>query len=171
MIRFIKTYYTIQPLALIMAMQKIPVGVIFAIAITGLVLSVLAAGLLVGYQSVPNTGNVKAIGVGVYWDSSCTNNVTSIDWGFLEPGAVVNKTVYIRNNGNVPETLSMTTDNWDPASASTNMTLRWSREGYVLGTSQSTRVVGAVLTLSVSSSIAGVTSFSFDIIITGTEQP
>jgi hypothetical protein len=153
-----------------MAMQKIPIGVVLAIAITGVVLSALAAGLLAAYQSVPNTGNVKAVGVGVYWEGSCTNNVTSIDWGFLEPGAVVSKTVYIRNNGNVAETLNMTTDNWDSASASAYMTLSWSREGYVLGTSESTRVVEAVLTLSVSSSISGVTSFSFDIILTGTEQ-
>jgi hypothetical protein len=153
-----------------MAMQKIPVGVIFAIAITALVLSVLAAGLLVGYQNVPNTGNVKAVGVGVYWDSSCTDNVTSIDWSFLEPGAVVSKTVYVQNNGNVAETLSMTTDNWDSESSSTYITLSWSREGYVLGTSQSTHIVEAVLTLSVSSTITGVTGFSFDIIITGTEH-
>jgi hypothetical protein len=153
-----------------MAMQKIPIAAVLAIAITGIVLSVLAAGLLVAYQSVPNTGSVKAVGVGVYWESSCTNNVTSIDWSFLEPGDVVSKTVYIRNNGNVPETLNMTTDNWNSEAASTYLTLTWNREGYVLGTSESTRVVQAILTLSVSSSVSGVAGFSFDIIITGTEQ-
>jgi len=151
-----------------MAMQRVPVGVVFTIAVAGIIASVLAAGLLMAYQRVPNSGNVKTVGVGVYWDNACTNNVTSIDWGFLEPGATVNKTVYIKNEGNTPMVLNMTTDNWNPASASENITLSWNREGYVLNTTAP--VVQAILTLSVSPNISGVTSFSFDIIITGTEQ-
>lgn len=151
-----------------MAMQRVPVGIVFTIAVAGIIASVLAAGLLMAYQRVPNSGNVKTVGVGVYWDNACTNNVTSIDWGFLEPGATVNKTVYIKNEGNTPMVLNMTTDNWNPASASENITLSWNREGYVLNTTAP--VVQAILTLSVSSNISGVTSFSFDIIITGTEQ-
>ncbi|RLI11174.1 hypothetical protein DRO25_02420 [Candidatus Bathyarchaeota archaeon] len=151
-----------------MAMQRVPVGVVFTIAVAGIIASVLAAGLLMAYQRVPNSGNVKTVGVGVYWDNACTNNVTSIDWGFLEPGATVNKTVYIKNEGNTPMVLNITTDNWNPASASENITLSWNREGYVLNTTAP--VVQAILTLSVSPNISGVTSFSFDIIITGTEQ-
>ena len=151
-----------------MAMQRVPVGVVFTIAVAGIIASVLAAGLLMAYQRVPSSGNVKAVGVGVYWDNACTNNVTSIDWGFLEPGATVNKTVYIKNEGNTPMVLNITTDNWNPASASENITLSWNREGYVLNTTAP--VVQAILTLSVSPNISGVTSFSFDIIITGTEQ-
>jgi hypothetical protein len=152
------------------SMQKIPFGVVAAIAFTGIVLSVLAASLLTAYQSVPSTGNVKAVGVGVYSDSGCNNNVTSIDWGLLTPGATINKTVYIRNNGNVPVTLNITTNSWNPASAHTYITLSWNREGYVLGTGQSTRVTQALLTLSVSFNTIGITSFSFNIIITGTEH-
>ena len=151
-----------------MAMQRVPVGVVFTIAVAGIIASVLAAGLLMAYQRVPSSGNVKAVGVGVYWDNACTNNVTSIDWGFLEPGATVNKTVYIKNEGNTPMVLNMTTDNWNPASASENITLSWNREGYLLNTTAP--VVQAILTLSVSPNISGVTNFSFDIIITGTEQ-
>jgi len=148
-----------------MAMQKIHVGAILAIAMTGVVVSVLAASLLMAYQSIPNTGNVKGVGVGVYWDSDCTNNVTSINWGFLEPGATDNVTVYIKNEGNIPVTLSMTTDTWDPTSASENITLTWNRESYVLDPGS----VQAILTLSVSSDISGVIEFSFNIVITGTE--
>ena len=151
-----------------MAMQRVPVGVVFTIAVAGIIASVLAAGLLMAYQRVPSSGNVKTVGVGVYWDNACTNNVTSIDWGFLEPGATVNKTVYIKNEGNTPMMLNITTDNWNPASASENITLSWNREGYVLNTTAP--VVQAILTLSVSPNISGITSFSFDIIITGTEQ-
>jgi hypothetical protein len=42
----------------------------------------------------------------------------------------------------------------------------WNRAGYVLAVGAS---VQAVLSLTVSSSISGVTSFSFDITITGTQ--
>jgi hypothetical protein len=152
------------------SMQKISFGVIVAIALTGIVISALAASLLLASQTVPTSGNLKAVGVGVYSDSGCSNNVTSIDWGFLAPEAQINKTVYIRNNGNVPITLNITTNDWNPMSTQNYITLRWNREGYVLGTSQSTRVTQAFLILSVSSTIAGITNFSFSIIITGTEQ-
>jgi hypothetical protein len=150
-----------------MAMQKVHVGVTLAVVMTVIVVSVLAASLLTTYQRVPNAGNVRAVGVGVYWDSDCTNNVTSINWGFLEPGETADVTVYIQNKGSIPVVLNMTTDNWDPTSASDNITLIWNREGYVLNTT--VPVVQTVLTLSVSSDISGVINFSFDMIITGTE--
>jgi hypothetical protein len=148
-----------------MAMQKITIGTVLAIAVLGMV--VTALGALVATRTISNTGSLKAIGVGVYWDSSCTSAVSSIDWGALEPGVTKNFTIYVKNEGNVQVRLSMTTSNWNPASASSYITLSWNRENYVLSSGS---VVSAVLTLSVSSSISGVTSFSFNIIITGTEQ-
>ena len=150
-----------------MVERKIPVGAVLAVAVTAVVLNVLVAGLLIAYQRIPNTGVVKAVGVGVYWDGDCTDNVTSVDWGLLEPGATSNVTVYIQNEGNIPVVLNMTTDNWNPSSASDHITLTWDSEGYVL---DSDSVVQAVLTLSVSSDISEVTSFGFDIIISGTEH-
>jgi len=147
-----------------MAMQKITLGTVLAIAVMGIVVSAL--GALVATRTISNSGNLKAIGVGVYWDSSCTNTVSSIDWGVLDPSATVTRTIYVRNEGNVAVTLSMTTGNWDPSSASSYITLIWSRGGYVLSAGS---VVDAVLTLSVSSSISEITSFSFDITITGTQ--
>lgn len=148
-----------------MVMQKVTIGTVLAFAVVGMV--VTALGAMVATRTISNTGNIKAIGVGVYWDSSCTNAVSSIDWGALEPGETKNYTIYVKNEGNVQVMLSMTTSNWNPASASSYITLSWNRENYVLSSGS---VVSAVLTLSVSSSISGVTSFSFDIIITGTES-
>ena len=150
-----------------MVERKIPVGAVLAVAVTAVVLNVLVAGLLIAYQRIPNTGVVKAVGVGVYWDGDCTDNVTSVDWGLLEPGEASNVTVFIQNEGNIPVVLNMTTDNWNPASASDHITLTWDSEDYVL---DSDSVVQAVLTLSVSSDISEVTSFGFDIIISGTEH-
>jgi hypothetical protein len=149
-----------------MAMQKITIGTVLAIAVMGMVVSAL--GVLVATRTISNYGNVSAVGVGVYWDSSCTNMVLSIDWGALEPGASVDKTIYIKNEGSLAVLLSMTTEDWSPASASSYMTLSWTRESYVLNSGS---VVQAVLTLSVSSGVSEITDFGFDIIVSGTEAP
>lgn len=143
-------------------------GIIPIIGIIGLVVSVLATSLLTAQQQISNTGIVKAVGVGVYEDLACTRNVTSINWGALEPGAVASFLVYIKNEGNTPLILSMTTNNWNPAQASEYITLEWNREGHVLSVGS---VIQANLTLSVSPSIEEITSFSFNIIIVGVEHP
>jgi len=113
---------------------------------------------------IPNTGSVEAVGVGVYWDSGCTNGVTSIDWGVVQVGATKNVAVYIRNEGSAPMTLSLATENWNPAIASTYIGLSWDYGGEVLGVDG---VVQVTLSLSVSVLIEGITNFSFDIVITG----
>jgi hypothetical protein len=74
----------------------------------------------------------------------------------------VNRTVYIRNEGNTAATLSMATSNWNPSNASDYMTLNWDYEGQALNANE---VIEVKLTLSVSASIVGITSFSFDITI------
>jgi hypothetical protein len=127
---------------------------------------VLTYGLLFGSKTITSQGNVHSVGVGVYWENTCVNEVTAIDWGLVEPGASVNVTVYILNDGTVPMTLNMTTDNWDPAAASPDITLSWNCEGSSVSAQS---VSQAVLTLSVSPSISNVSSFSFDITITGSE--
>jgi len=114
-------------------------------------------------MKISNQGTLKAVGVGVYGDSGLTNKVSSIDWGILEPGSNVNKTVYIRNEGNAAATLSMTTSNWSPSNASNYITLSWNYGGQTLNVNEAIQVK---LTLSVSSSITGITNFSFDITIT-----
>jgi hypothetical protein len=150
-----------------MALQKIHISIILVIA-TLVTVGTLVSGLLTASQTIPNTGNVKAIGVGVYSDSGCSQEVPIIQWGTLDPGETSDEPVYICNEGNVAVVLSMTTKNWDPSSASSHITFSWNLEqGYVLNPGQS---VQTVLTLSVSSSISGVESFNFDIIITGTES-
>ncbi|MGA3193105.1 MAG: hypothetical protein ABSD73_11450 [Candidatus Bathyarchaeia archaeon] len=147
-----------------MAMQKATLGAVLAIAVMGLMASAL--GTLVATRTISSSGSVTAVGVGLYTDNTCTTAVSSISWGTLNPGDVKTYTMYVKNTGNVPVTLNMTVGNWNPTSASTYISLTWNQEKYVLPASQ---VVQAVLTLSVSSSTSGVTSFSFDITITGTQ--
>jgi hypothetical protein len=149
-----------------MIAQRFSAIIILTMAVMSVTAAILAFGVLSGNRTIPNQGNVNAVGVGVYWESTCDTNVTTIDWGYLEPGADKNVTVYICNEGNIPMTLSMTSSNWTPSSASSYMTLVWNQEGSQVGGGA---VVETVLTLSVSPDVANITSFSFDITITGIE--
>jgi hypothetical protein len=147
--------------------KKVTVGTALAMVIMMVaIMSMSTLGALVTTRSISNSGSITAVGVGVYSNSACTNAVSAISWGALNPGAVNTYTVYIENVGTVPVTLSMTTGNWTPSTASSYMTLTWNQQNSVL---QAGQVVQAVLTLSVSSSATGVASFSFDMTITGTQ--
>lgn len=147
--------------------KKATVGTALAMVIMMIaIMSMSTLGALVTTRSISNSGSVTAVGVGVYSDSACTNAVSAISWGALNPGAVKTYTIYVENVGTVPVTLSMTTGNWNPSTASSYMTLTWNQQNYVLPAGQ---VVQAVLTLSVSSSASSGASFSFDMTITGTQ--
>jgi hypothetical protein len=143
--------------------EFIVAGATIALVAYVLVLSLVGAAVQTS-KTLSNSGSVKGVGVGIYQYQNCTSPVTSINWGMLNPGASVNDTVYIRNEGNTPATLSMTTSNWSPSNASSYITLNWNYGGQTLSVSQ---VIPVKFTLSVSSSISGITSFSFSITIVG----
>jgi len=42
---------------------------------------------------------VIGIGVGVYADVACSQNLTGISWGKVAPGESVNRKVYVKNTG------------------------------------------------------------------------
>jgi hypothetical protein len=144
---------------------------ILALVVT--VLSVTATATLTtlaalsNSKTVQNYGTVKAVNVGVYWDSNCTNTTSTVNWGMLSPGTSSNATLYVRNEGNVALKLSLTTQNWNPVNASNYMGLAWNRQAQTVNASS---VLTATLTLSVFSNVTGITSFSFDMVIAGTEQ-
>jgi len=130
-----------------------------ALAITGQVMSTIQAN-----RTISNAGAVKAIGVGVYWNSNGTNMVTSINWGTLEPDSSTNRTCYIQNEGNSASTLSMNTSNWNPSNASDYISLSWDYGGQLVNPDE---LIPVIFTLSISDSVEGITSFSFDITIVG----
>ena len=82
--------------------EGIVAGAAVALVLYTLSLSIFGPMVAAAVRSrtISNAGSVKAIGVGVYWDQACTSTVSSIDWGIMEPSGNVNKTVYIRNEGN-----------------------------------------------------------------------
>ena len=143
-------------------------GTVLALAVMGLVVS--AVGSLVVTRTVSNTGSIRvstpSAQLGIYSDSGCTTVLSSVSWGTLDPGSVATSTIYVKNEGNVPVTLSIQAANWNPAAAQNYFILTWNRNSYVLAVGAS---VQAVLSLSVSSSISNITSFSFDISIIATQ--
>jgi len=136
-------------------------------------ISVLMASVLVAStyalvtieKNIPASGSIKGVGLGVFWDSQCSNATSSISFGTLEAGSNKDFTLYLRNEGNTPVTLTMTAENWNPIQATNYMSLSWNREGLQISPNQ---VISCVITLSVSSNIQNIDSFNLGIIISGT---
>jgi hypothetical protein len=116
-------------------------------------------------KTLSSSGTIETIGVSAYSDAAGSNHLTSIPWGTLAPGVSKNFTCYIRNDGNSPSTLSMYPSSWNPSNASNYLTLSWDYGGQSINPGS---LVAVTFTLSVSASIEGITSFSFDITIAGT---
>jgi len=125
-------------------------------------LAIAVYGFIQFTVRIPSRGTVKAVGVSVFWDGNCTNEADFIDWGLVEPGSANNVSVYVRNDGNVASTLFLTTENWSPVNASDYIRLNWNYSGQPLNPSE---VAQVKLTLTVSPTIEGVESFSFDVAI------
>ena len=80
--------------------------------------------------------------------------------------ASATQTIYIKNTGNVPETLTMTTNNWTPTGADTYLTLTWNRQTTILNAGAS---IQATLTLTAAANTGTLTTFSCDVTLTGTQ--
>jgi hypothetical protein len=147
-------------------MQKLSTATIIALTATATFLTLVTAGLI-ATQTIPSDGTViSPVNIGVYTDSDCTQNCTNISWGTLNPNTTTNKTIYVKNTGTVPLTLSMTTESRTPTDADDYLTLTWDQQSTILNPDETTP---ANLTLSVAADTGDLTSFSFNIVITGTE--
>lgn len=80
---------------------------------------------------IPSVGRIKAIGVKFYWDGNATQEATEIDWGMLSPSGTYGVTLFCKNIRNVPVTLNLTTNNWNPPDAQTYLHGDWN---YTAGT-------------------------------------
>jgi hypothetical protein len=148
-----------------MTTSKLSMGAILALTATGLFLTLVTAGII-ATQSIPSNGTVTTVNVDVYSDRYCTQPCTSISWGTPYPGDSIQRTIYVKNTGSVPITISMDTENWVPTNAADYLTLTWDQGGTVLDVGDS---VTATLTLVVDEDTTGLSDFSFDIVITGAE--
>ena len=122
-------------------------------------------------KTLSSTGSIQiqtTVGIGVYSDSQCNNALSSMSWGTLEPGGSQNVVCYIKNEGSSPSTLSMYPSGWDPESLATSnyLVLSWNYDGHSINPDDSVQVT---FTLTVDAGITGITTFSFDITIVGSD--
>jgi len=132
---------------------------IILILITTLIVTTVAAALYSASLRIPSTGVTKTVGI------QCSESF--INWETPSPGDIVNRTVDITNNGTVQMTVYLTTENWQPVNASMYLNCTWDLEGFTL---QPNETHSAIISLYVSPEITGITTFSFDIILTGVEK-
>lgn len=139
-------------------------AVLTVLIATLLTLTTIAA--LSASQNVSLEGTISAVNVEVYSDAACTQPCSIIHVGTLSPGSTFTESVYVKNTGTVPVRLSMTTNDWNPTSASSYLTLSWNRENYLLNEGLSRE---AILTLTVASDTGDLETFTFSATITGTQ--
>jgi len=149
----------------LVAIAKASKLLIVVLTVTAFALAALTLGAITVTQNVSSSGVVTDSNIGVYSDSGCTTNMTSINWGSVAAGGTATQTVYVKDTGTGAMTLSLAVSNWSPSGASTYITISWNKQGTQLSAGQS---VAATLTLTVSSSVTGITSFSNTITISGT---
>ena len=140
------------------------VTVILVITVISSVATVLAT--MSANQNVLFNGSISAVNLGVYSDSGCTQNCTSLNVGMLNSGGTSRQTVYVKNSGNVPETLTMAVNNWNPPNANLYLTLTWNQQNTILPAGQSAQ---AILTLTAASNTGSLTTFGFSVTFTGTQ--
>jgi hypothetical protein len=139
-------------------------GAILVVCLAVLV-SYTAMASLSRSQSINSYGNVVAVNLRVYQDSACTVNATSIDWGVVDPGSSVTRSLYVKNTGNVAVTLSMAVQSWSPSIAGSYIDVTWDRQGAVLSAGQ---VVQTTFTLTAYANVTGFTDFSNVLVVSGT---
>ncbi|EMR74218.1 hypothetical protein MCGE09_00091 [Thaumarchaeota archaeon SCGC AB-539-E09] len=102
--------------------------------------------------------------INVFSNSQCTQLASNIKWGSIVSGKTVNKVVYVKNVGSATVSLVMVIENWDPLEASEYMKMSWNYSGSSVRPGE---ILEVVLTLSVDSTIKGIDTFYFDVIILG----
>jgi hypothetical protein len=164
----------------------IPLAALIAIAVT---LTVVTAAVLSAQQNIPSAGSIQGAGspqtsggttggqqqnsitstlnLAVYTDAAATINCTNINWGILNPGDTTTKTIFIKNTGSTQTTLSLAASSWSPASASSVLTLTWNKEGATLAAGET---IPATLTLQVAQDTGDLSSFSLNIVVSGSAQ-
>ena len=151
-----------------MEIPKANLAVVFTIALIAMIVTALAASLLSTQRRIESSGNIKTLRIAVCSNPDCTENLTFINWGLVEAGRSQQRVIWIKNTGNTPAILNMTTESWNPTEAKNHIILTWNKEGFILSVGQS---IEATLTLSVLTSVTqtNITEFSFTIVITGIE--
>ena len=165
---FIKSQYTNLDTGskLMPASKKAPKIALIALIISALALGTTSVAVITVNQNVGSSGSITTSpNLGIYSDSACSQSMYSITWGAVSAGGTATQTIYIKNTGTGALTISMSASSWFPSSASNYLTITMDKQGTTLSAGQQTT---AILTLTVSPSITGITTFSNTISFVGT---
>jgi hypothetical protein len=161
----ISSWNNTKPRKIEMTLQKKMVITALAIAAILMVAGVLA---LTSQRTIPSSGTITGINLGVFQDSGLTTPYDAshpIVWGTLTPGTSTIVPIWLNNTGTTSMTLNLSNNTWVPSDANTYLTLTWDKEGSTLNANT---IVAANLNLTVSSSFTTGTPFSVNVVITGT---
>jgi len=81
--------------------------------------------VLTSSKRIPNTAQLKTVGIDVFSDPACTVPVLHINCDLIGPGETKDLQACIKNTGNSPITLALSTEAWSPSSAQSMPTLGW----------------------------------------------
>jgi hypothetical protein len=137
---------------------------ILSVGLIALITATVVYAATTSYVGFRYGGTIRTVGVGIYCNASCNQSLSWIDVGLVDPGAIRNSSVFVRNEGNVPVVLSLQTLNWDPPNASDFVSLGWNYDGHSMSPSE---VAEISMSLSISSGIHDIAVFGFDVIISG----
>lgn len=126
----------------------------------------VTAALLELPTHIYNHGTVKAVGVGIYWDIACTQNVTDIDWGLCSPGTIHYRTVFCKNIQTVPITMTLNISDWNPANSSSFLFSTWNYTTAIL-TPDTT--IPVQFSLQIYANVTAIKNFSFVYTVTAVE--
>ena len=115
--------------------------------------------------ALSSAGSIQTTqGLRAYSNIECTTPQTAIEWGELEKGESTSVTIYIKNVGDSPQTLSLVTSDWSPTSAADYLTVSWNYNDQPLNPNTSIQIT---LTLSVDADSQGITNFGVNLLIVG----
>ncbi len=87
-----------------------------------------------------------------------------MEWGEIEAGESPTASLYVLNSGDSTVVLGLSTENWSPSTAEGYMSLYWDYDGSSISPGNG---IDIAITLDVDVDCPELSSFSFDIVITG----
>jgi hypothetical protein len=164
-----------------MSNKIIVAGIIMLTALTTAGISVMgllqsserlgASGIIIRATPSPPPGSPPSppppeptVEIDVFEDSSCSTVLTSVDWGEIEAGELTTASLYVKNNGDSSVVLGLSSESWSPSEAEDYIILYWDYDGSSISPGNG---VDIILTLDVDVDCPELSSFSFDMVITG----
>ncbi len=118
------------------------------------------------YQvTISSHGTIVSREFSFFSDAACTVKVSSIDWGQVGAGEQVSRSLFMKSTLSDSAVASLAVGNFAPASGSSYLACTWNYNGAAISPGQ---VVPVTFTLTVASTVTGISSFSFDIEVTAT---